>query len=84
MDDIFRSPRDPSHEYVLSLAPRAELADQPHFDNRLVIAGDGVRTWSPQELVADALRRKPRMDERTTRQIIAAANFRWALEAVDG
>lgn len=84
MDDIFRSPRGPSHEHVLSPAPRTELADQPHFDNRLVITGDGARTWSPQELAADALRRKPRMDERTTRQIIAAANVRWALEAVDG
>lgn len=85
MTDTFPSPRDPSRVYEIQppMVKTESVLPQGHC-NRLVITSEGAHVWSPQELGVDALRLQPKLNTRTTRQIVDAANFRWALEEANG
>lgn len=80
MGDMIRSPRDPSHVFDIRRADAtATLLAPDTVDNVVVITEDGSDILRPIDVNADALRRRPHLVS-TTRQIIHAANVRWAMD----
>ncbi len=82
MHDILRVPYDPAHVYEINRVSDAPVLAPDGIDNVDIITPDGAQWFTSTDVNADALRLRPRL-ERTTKQIIDAANTRWALDSPD-
>ena len=78
--DVFASPSDPSHEYVIQ-GPETDTSviDAAGFTRVAALTPDGVRSYSPNQVEVDKLKRRPRLLGKTGREIVIAANFEWPL-----
>lgn len=85
MTDYLRSPRRPNHQFEIRPADdKSDLSVTSDTDDVVIITGDGALRLSPDDVRADTLRLKPRLNGKATRHIVAAANINWALEDVNG
>ena len=77
--DVFASPSDPSHEYVVQ-GPEtdASMIDTAGFTRVTALTPDGATSYSPDQVEVDKLKRRPRLGK-TGREIVVAANFEWSL-----
>ena len=77
--DVFTSPHDPSYEYVVQ-GPETDdnIVDTTVFTRVTALTPDGATSYSPDQVEADKLKRRPRLGK-TGREIVVAANFEWSL-----
>lgn len=77
--NVFRSPNDPSHEYVVWGPDTDEgFADLEGVTRITALTPDGATSYSPNAALVDSLKLRPRLGK-TVREIVAAANYEWPL-----
>ena len=77
--DVFGSPNDPSHEYVVQGPDTDEsLVDLDGVTRVTVLTPEGATSYSRDAVLVDRLKLRPRLGK-TVHEIVAAANYAWPL-----